>query len=82
MRALKGLIYTLLIALGMVACKEHIDMSARYVLKEETAYSYLSKHEQYSDFVSLIDNCTHKQIVILYRRFSALCTWQLYGICS
>ena len=46
---------TILIAIVMAACKEQVDMSARYVMKEETAYSYLSKHEQYSDYVELLN---------------------------
>lgn len=55
MRGVKGVIGALLIAIGLGSCKEHIDMSARYVLKEETAYSYLCKHEQYSSFVDLLN---------------------------
>lgn len=55
MKATKGILIILLAAVGLAACKEHVDMSARYVMKEETAYSYLNKHEQYSSFVDLLD---------------------------
>ena len=54
MRAVKGVLGALLIAIGLGACKEHVDMSARYVMKEETAYSYLCKHDQYSSYVDLL----------------------------
>ena len=36
------------------ACSEDIDTSARYVFKEETISSYLSKHEQYSEYYRLL----------------------------
>ena len=55
MKAVNGFLLTILIAIVMAACKEQVDMSARYVMKEETAYSYLSKHEQYSDYVELLN---------------------------
>ncbi len=48
-------ISTLLATITLVACKEHIDMGARYVMKEETAYSYLCKHNQYSTYVDLLE---------------------------
>ena len=37
------------------ACSEDIDTSSRYVFKEETITSYLSKHEQYSEYFRLLD---------------------------
>lgn len=49
MKAVNGFLLAILIAIVMAACKEQVDMSARYVMKEETAYSYLSKHEQKAD---------------------------------
>lgn len=55
MKAVNGFLLTILIAIVIAACKEQVDMSARYVMKEETAYSYLSKHEQYSDYVELLN---------------------------
>ena len=39
----------------MVSCKEEIDTSARYVFKEETITSYLSKHDQYSEYFRLLN---------------------------
>ena len=48
---------TILICMGLlflVGCKEHIDMSARYVNTERTIASYLSEHEQFSEFVRLM----------------------------
>lgn len=40
--------------LSIVSCKEDIDTSARYVFHEETAISYLQKHEDYSTYVELL----------------------------
>lgn len=37
-----------------LSCKEHIDTSARYVFTDETVLSYLSKHEQYAQYVDLL----------------------------
>lgn len=54
MRPQQKLIGVVLSLLGLTACTEQVDMSARYVLKEETAFSYLSKHEQYSSYVDLL----------------------------
>lgn len=39
----------------MSGCKENVDTSARYVFTEETIMSYLQKHEQYSEYVKLLD---------------------------
>ena len=39
----------------LCACKEDIDTSARYVFKEETVLSYLQKHEDYSEYVKLLE---------------------------
>ncbi len=36
------------------SCKEEIDTSSRYVFTEETILSYLSKHEEYSEYVKLL----------------------------
>ncbi|MBQ2342504.1 MAG: fasciclin domain-containing protein, partial [Bacteroidaceae bacterium] len=38
----------------LTACKENIDTSARYVFKHDIALSYLQKHEDYSQYVSLL----------------------------
>lgn len=38
----------------LYSCKESIDTSARYVFKEETCASYLSKHEAYAEYVDLL----------------------------
>ena len=38
----------------LLSCTEEIDTSARYVFKEETIFSYLQKHEEYSDYVRLL----------------------------
>ena len=51
----KHLLYAIAaIALRMASCTEEIDTSARYVFKEETITSYLSKHEQYSEYYRLL----------------------------
>lgn len=38
----------------LVACKEDVDDSARYVFKYDTILSYLQKHEQYKTYVDLL----------------------------
>ena len=38
-----------------IACEEDIDTSARYVFKYDTITSYLQKHEQYSQYVDLLN---------------------------
>ena len=38
----------------LYSCTENIDTSARYVFKEETILSYLQKHEDYSEYVKLL----------------------------
>ena len=51
----KFLLYSITIASLFVAgCTEDIDTSSRYVFKEETITSYLSKHEQYSEYFRLL----------------------------
>ena len=39
----------------LASCTEEIDTSSRYVFKEETISSYLEKHEQYSEYVRLLN---------------------------
>ena len=43
----------------LVACDESIDKSNRYTFTEETVLSYLEKHSEYSEYVSLI-----KQVIV------------------
>ena len=51
----KHLLYVLAITgLAIAGCTENIDTSSRYVFKEETITSYLSKHEQYSEYYRLL----------------------------
>ena len=51
----KCLLYAVgVLTLLTTACKEEIDTSARYVFNEETVSSYLSKHEQYSEYYKLL----------------------------
>lgn len=38
----------------VISCKEEIDKSSYYVMKDETAYSYLAKHARYSQYVELL----------------------------
>ena len=45
---LRKIILGLFIVMAFIGCKEHIDMSARYVFTEETVYSCLSKQDKYS----------------------------------
>ena len=44
----------LIATLLFVACTETVDESARYVFLHDTAASYLSKHDVYSEYVGLI----------------------------
>ena len=43
-----------LLLLLPTGCSEKIDKSARYVFQHETALSYLEKHEQFSQYVELL----------------------------
>ena len=45
----------LCMAAFMTGCTEQVDTSARYVFEDETIRSYLEKHEQYSEYVKLLD---------------------------
>lgn len=44
----------LLAIAGVVSCQEQIDDSARYVFKARTIGDYLSAHDQFSEYVSLL----------------------------
>ncbi len=48
------LLLAALCAVAMVSCSEEIDTSNRYTFTDETVLSYLEKHEQYSQYVSLL----------------------------
>ncbi|MBO4550972.1 MAG: hypothetical protein J5733_09600, partial [Bacteroidaceae bacterium] len=52
MKKLVVLLAAFVLLLG--SCTEDIDTSARYVFKEETILSYLQKHEDYSEYVRLL----------------------------
>lgn len=53
---MKTKLFALIVAcLAMVACTEDIDMSNRYVFKEYTITSYLENHEEYSEYLSLLN---------------------------
>ena len=41
--------------LAIIACKETVDTSARYVFNTNTVLSYLEKHEEYSEYVDLMN---------------------------
>lgn len=51
----KNLFFGVLAVLGLVSCTENIDMSNRYTFKDETVMSYLEKHEDYSEYVALLN---------------------------
>ena len=48
-----SLLCFMLLAL-LFSCKENIDTSNRYVFRERTIASYLTSHEQFSDYVKLL----------------------------
>ena len=53
---ISGIILSLFVGTALVGCSEHIDMSDRYVFKNQTAMGYLQKHpESYSDYVDLLN---------------------------
>ena len=54
MKMNKKSITALFCAISLISCSEDIDTSMRYVFKENTAASYLEKHEQYSEYVKLL----------------------------
>ena len=50
-----NLISILLMVLVLASsCSEEVDSSSRYVFKERTIASYLSEHEQFSEYVRLL----------------------------
>ena len=51
----------------LFSCKEEIDTSARYVFSEETILSYLQKHEEYSEYVWLL-----QQVPVSFRSSSTV----------
>lgn len=51
----KSIIHLAFFILFLYSCTEDIDTSARYVFKEDTVLSYLQKHEDYSEYVRLLD---------------------------
>ena len=53
LRRVKKLILMCLSVAAIYSCTETIDTSARYVFKEETISSYLSKQEIYSEYYDL-----------------------------
>ena len=63
-KSIPCLVATLILLLG---CKEDIDTSARYVFTEETVLSYLQKHQDYSEYVRLL-----QQVPVSYRSQSTV----------
>lgn len=51
---LKTLLYLFVIGLLWTGCTEQVDTTARYVFKDNTVYSYLQKHDVYSEYVDLL----------------------------
>jgi uncharacterized surface protein with fasciclin (FAS1) repeats len=49
------LTFVLMSLSAVVACKESVDTSSRYVFKTNTVLSYLEKHEEYSEYVDLLN---------------------------
>ncbi len=45
----------LLLAITCASCKEEVDISARYVFSDRTIADYLSAHEQYSEYMKMLD---------------------------
>ena len=51
---MRTLLLSLSFLLLLAGCKEEVDTSTRYVFKYDTVLTYLQKHPQYSDYVSLL----------------------------
>lgn len=52
---MKKILFGITAALLLIcSCTEDIDTSTRYVFKEHTVLSYLQNHEEYSEYVSLL----------------------------
>ena len=51
---MRSLLLSLSFLLLLAGCKEEVDTSTRYVFKYDTVLTYLQKHPQYSDYVSLL----------------------------
>ena len=51
----KYIFYLISCIILLCNCSENIDTSARYVFKEETILSYLQKHDDYSEYVRLLE---------------------------
>ena len=49
------LAFVLMSFFAIVACKESVDTSSRYVFKTNTVLSYLEKHEEYAEYVDLLN---------------------------
>lgn len=47
--------FFLLISIFVVGCSEEVDMSNRYVFTDRTITDYLSEHEEYSEYMKLLD---------------------------
>ena len=50
----KFIAFLLVVSPLIFSCTEHLDVSARYVFTEMTIASYLSSHENYSEYASLL----------------------------
>lgn len=50
----KNKIFLFIALLFLLGCKEDIDVSSRYVFRDETVASYLLNHEVYSEYCSLL----------------------------
>ena len=52
---MKKLLAFLIPFIVIVGCTEHVDISDRYVFTDRTIIDYLSTHEQYSEYMQLLD---------------------------
>lgn len=55
---MKKILLGFLTALCVLSCTEVVDESNRYVFKDSTAWDYLNRHEQYSEFCKLLGMVT------------------------
>ncbi len=53
-KGILGVILSVLLLLPMTGCQEEVDKSARYVFTTSTVWDYLQRHEEYSEYCTLL----------------------------
>lgn len=69
---MKRLYYLIFALIALVACKEDIDKSNRYVFTQHTVATYLQSHEEYSDYMQMLERVKISPV-------TQSTVWQLLG---